>query len=137
MGNHAASHRLIHIGSRIRERRMEVGMSQETLAEKAGISSNTVSRIEGGLTAMSIEIFQELVQILGLDADALLCHAGVSDTGERNAKDILGCISRLGREDQEIVVQTVKALADALEKGRHGDTGSSLDQPFADPADML
>lgn len=118
MGNRAASHRLIHIGSRIRERRLEVGMSQETLAEKAGISPNTVSRIEGGLTAMSIEIFRELVQILGLDAGDLLCHAGVSEDGERNARDILWCISRLEREEQEVVVQTVKALADALEKSR-------------------
>ena len=42
------------------------------MAEKAGISVNTVSRIEGGQAAMSIEIFAKLVEILDADANELL-----------------------------------------------------------------
>ncbi len=55
---------LIDLGNRIRKRRQEIHLSQEVLAEKTGISPNTISRIEGGQTAMSIEIFRKLAVIL-------------------------------------------------------------------------
>ena len=57
MGNRAESQDLIELGNRIRDRRQEISLSQEKVAEQAGISVNTVSRIEGGQSAMSIEIF--------------------------------------------------------------------------------
>lgn len=77
LGNRAISQELIDLVNRIRNRRQEVHLSQEALAEKVGISSNTVSRIEGGQTAMSVEIFRKLVQILGMNADMLLCSGAI------------------------------------------------------------
>ncbi len=118
LGNRAVSQGLIDLGSRIKERRREAGMSQETLAEKAGISPNTVSRIEGGLMAMSVETFQKLVQVLGLDANEMLCHAGLSEEGDRNIRDIFSRIGRMEQREKEIVIQTVRGLVDALEKNR-------------------
>ena len=72
LGNRAGSQELIQLGERIRQKRKDSHLSQETLAEKAGISVNTVSRIEGGQAAMSIEIFAKLVEILDADANELL-----------------------------------------------------------------
>ena len=72
MGNRAESQDLIDLGNRIRKRRQEIHLSQEVLAEKTGISPNTISRIEGGQTAMSIEIFRKLAVILKTDAGTLL-----------------------------------------------------------------
>ena len=46
MSNRAISTELIELGERIRKRRQEMKLSQESFAEKAGISVNTVSRIE-------------------------------------------------------------------------------------------
>lgn len=46
MGNRAESQDLIDLGNRIRKRRQEIHLSQEVLAEKTGISPNTISRIE-------------------------------------------------------------------------------------------
>lgn len=68
MGNRAESQELICLGSRIRELRLSAGLSQEALAEKAGISPHTVSRIEGGLTEMYVETFRKLVHALSADA---------------------------------------------------------------------
>ena len=64
MSNRAISTELIELGERIRKRRQEMKLSQESFAEKAGISVNTVSRIEGGQTAMSVEIFRKMIEIL-------------------------------------------------------------------------
>ncbi len=54
MGRRTASQELLLLGERIRERRIKLRLSQEALAEKAGISANTVSRIEGGQMSMGI-----------------------------------------------------------------------------------
>ena len=72
LGNRAGSQELIQLGERIRQKRKDSHLTQETFAEKAGISVNTVSRIEGGQAAMSIEIFAKLVEILDADANELL-----------------------------------------------------------------
>ena len=66
------SRELVEIGERIRQRRKDSHLSQEAFAEKAGISVNTVSRIEGGQAAMSVEIFSKIVAILEADANELL-----------------------------------------------------------------
>ena len=71
MSNRAISTELIELGERIRKRRQEMKLSQESFAEKAGISVNTVSRIEGGQTAMSVEIFRKMIEILETDANIL------------------------------------------------------------------
>lgn len=118
LGNRAVSQELIDLGSRIKKHRQEAGMSQETLAEKAGISPNTVSRIEGGLMAMSVKTFQKLVQVLGLDANELLCHAGLPENGDRHIKDVFSRVSHMSLKEQTIVAQTVEGLVDALEKNR-------------------
>ena len=70
--NQIISVELMELGNRVRKYRNERHWSQEKLAEKVDVSLNTVSRIEGGQTRMSIEIFMRLVQVLGVDAERLL-----------------------------------------------------------------
>ena len=72
LGNRVKSRELMELGIRIRSRRIELKLSQEELAERAGINSNTVSRIEGGQMAMSVETFRKLVEVLCMGADTLL-----------------------------------------------------------------
>lgn len=113
MGNRAGSQRLIQLGERIRQKRKDSHLSQETFAEKAGISVNTVSRIEGGQAAMSVEIFAKLVEVLDADANELLGRTSAEnpDLAERTMLRI----RRLRPKEQEIVIQTMKALMDGIE----------------------
>jgi len=118
LGNRAGSQRLIQLGERIRQKRKDSHLSQETFAEKAGISVNTVSRIEGGQAAMSVEIFAKLVEVLDTDADELLgrrAKAKENDPVETTAARI----RRLKPKEQKIVIQTMKALMDGME-GKDG-----------------
>lgn len=117
LGNRAGSQDLIELGNRIRDRRNEISMSQEKVAEQAGISANTVSRIEGGQSAMSIEIFIKMVQILGVDANELL---GVnSQTKEDGQCRKMFCrIRHLKQSEQTVVLQTIEALVDGLRQCR-------------------
>ena len=113
MGNRAGSQDLIRLGNRIRDRRNEISMSQEKVAEQAGISANTVSRIEGGQSAMSIEIFIKMVQILGVDANELL---GVSSQTKEDGqcRKMFCRIRHLKQSEQTVVLQTMEAMVDGL-----------------------
>lgn len=117
MGNLAESPELIKLGNRIRDRRKEIHLSQEKVAEKAGVSTNTISRIEGGQTAMSIEIFMKLVEILDTDANQLLGTAALPEE-KGQCQEILFKIRCLKNCDQEVVAKTMKALIEGLQRFR-------------------
>ena len=114
MGNRAGSQRLIQLGERIRQKRKDSHLSQETFAEKAGISVNTVSRIEGGQAAMSVEIFAKLVVVLDTDADELLGRRAKAK-GNDPVETTAARIRRLKPKEQKIVLKTIKALMDRIE----------------------
>ena len=138
LGRRVESQELAALGERIRERRMELRLSQEALAEKAGISANTVSRIEGGQMAMGIGTFINLVQAMDADADSLL--GVISDSGKKRHGDIFHRISHLREPEREIVLwrhgdifhrishlrepereivlRTIEALMESLRRGR-------------------
>lgn len=118
MGNRAGSQELIELGNRIRDRRQEMGMSQEKVAEQAGISVNTVSRIEGGQSAMSIEIFIRIVQVLGVDANRLLGVESTDGGDDEPCRKMLWHIRRLKQREQAALLQTVEALAEGLRRRR-------------------
>ena len=118
MGKRAESKDLIELGNRIRDRRQELRLSQEKVAEKAGISANTVSRIEGGQSAMSIEIFIKMVQILGVDADELLGENGLVTEEDEEYQEMFCRIRHLKHSEQTVVLQTMEALVDGLRQCR-------------------
>ena len=118
MGNRAVSQELIMLGNRIREYRKERGFSQEILAEKSGVSTNTISRIEGGQMAMSVGILQKIVKALGGDANTLL---GVSTEVNETKIWVAAFSSRvqeLKENEQEILKHTMNALIESMEKNR-------------------
>ncbi len=60
------------IGARVRQLRREKDMTQEELAERAGLSKSFVSEIEGGRTAASGLILLKIAQAAGVSVEWLL-----------------------------------------------------------------
>lgn len=107
---------LIEMGNRIQNRRREIRLSQKAVAEEAGISPVTVSRIESGQTEMSVKIFIRLVGILGMDADELLCGIPALDLDAR-CQAVSSRIRCLGQHEQAVVMRTVEVLVEGLHRG--------------------
>lgn len=116
VGRRAESQELLLLGERIRSQRIKLCLSQEALAEKAEISANTVSRIEGGQMSMGIGTFIKLVQAMDADANDLL--GIVPEAGKKQYRDMVHRISHLKAADQKIVLRTVEALVEGLRQGR-------------------
>ena len=60
------------VGSRIKHRRKELGMSQERLAELIDVSVPHMSNIENGKTRFSLQVLVDLTNALKTTPDVLL-----------------------------------------------------------------
>ncbi len=58
---------LLQIGEIIKERRNSLRINQLNLAEMAGISKNTLYKIERGQANPTIEVLKKIADILGLE----------------------------------------------------------------------
>ena len=88
----------LNIGENIRSCRRKMNLTQEQLADKLGVSFQSVSRWENDLTYPDMELIPALTGIFGVSADELL---GVSEAKkEQAAEELLGELARLSdRED--------------------------------------
>lgn len=63
--------RRLHVGARIRSLRLDANLTQEGLAERAGVSRDTVIYAETGRKAMSIDTAHLLARALGEPVSSL------------------------------------------------------------------
>lgn len=103
------------IGARIRAVRIEKGMTQEQLAEKAGVGTTHISHIETGNTIPSLKVLIAIINTLECSADELFCLE------VRQAKPIFtGWIAEAledcGEKETRIITDTVLALKASLRK---------------------
>lgn len=55
------------LGAQIRDRRKVLGITQPDLSEIAGISTNTLYKIETGQANPSIDIINKILDVLGME----------------------------------------------------------------------
>lgn len=67
-------------GQAIQRIRKERGLTQEQLADKAAITSNTVSRLERGLMVPALQTLIDICNALEVGADAILAAYVSADT---------------------------------------------------------
>lgn len=61
------------IGKRIKIARIRANLTQETVAEKIGITPQHVSNIETGNSSVSLTTLVAIANLLGVSVDELLC----------------------------------------------------------------
>lgn len=67
------------VRARLRTLRTTLGLSLDALAARANLSPSTISRIETGKRAISLDVLLPLASALGVDLDALLTVSGDDD----------------------------------------------------------
>jgi transcriptional regulator with XRE-family HTH domain len=71
----------VHVGGRIRTRRLLIGMNQETLARNLGVTFQQVQKYEGGANRVSASRLAEIAAVLGVGIDYFFAGLHASDTG--------------------------------------------------------
>lgn len=97
------------IGKNIRQFRIEKKMSQEDLAEKAGLSSNYIGMIERGEKIPSLTTFINILNSLGVSADMILTD--VLNTGYMVKNSMLNeKIEKLTPQDRVKIYEVIDIL---------------------------
>ena len=102
------------IGQRIRKYRKAQGLSQEELAARAGISVTHMSHIETGNTKLSLPVFVELADALGVQADELLFDRGSERS--RLMAELSDTLDRCTARQLRILTDIVKAAKISLDQ---------------------
>lgn len=90
-----ADHTLeVTIGRNVARYRTQAGMTQAQLAEKIGVSTAFVSRVERGQKMMKVRTLYAVMQALNVSCDALFCQ----DAAASHAENIRLLLTNLPKE---------------------------------------
>ncbi|HHV12849.1 MAG TPA: helix-turn-helix transcriptional regulator [Clostridiales bacterium] len=97
------------IGARIREARLMKNMSQEGLAELAGLSTTHMSHIENGSTKVSLPSLVKVANALNVTLDELVCDSIVKGNAVFES-ELANTISDCDELEIRIISDMAKAL---------------------------
>ncbi len=97
------------IGLRIMQRRKELRLSQEKLAEKIGISKNHLSNIERGKYMPTTECIFKICSAMGNTPDYYLVGTPTSETDE-----IVNLIKTMPTSNQKKITELLRFYIDNL-----------------------
>lgn len=103
------------VGQAIARQRTRCKLSQEQVAERLGIGSEAVSRIERGIVMPNVERLVELATIFGCETADLLTEG--SSRPEDQARRLQGLLSTLNSDDRALVLEFVERLVERLNRG--------------------
>lgn len=82
----------VHVGARIRTRRLLIGMNQETLAKALGLTFQQVQKYEGGANRVSASRLAEIANVLGVSISYFftdLDTAGAATAHELGTRELM------------------------------------------------
>lgn len=102
----------VTLGRHIAERRRARGMTQQELAERVGVESVTLSRLETGVSIPSITRLADIADALDTRLAELV--SGVSSYPSDQAMEIVESLKPLSAEDRALVIGIVRRLTERL-----------------------
>ena len=101
------------IGIRVRRLRKERGLTQQVLAEQAGVEPSNISHIERGATKLSLPTLVCLANALGTTVDGLLCDS-LPQARQPFLGEIAGLLADCDHRELKIITSSLRALRMSL-----------------------
>jgi transcriptional regulator with XRE-family HTH domain len=103
--------KVMDFGERLRKTREDKGLSQQDLAERAGIQASAVSHFELGRRLPSFDNIRRLADALNVTADFLLGRTDVREVAGPEAAALFREYRDLSAEDQQALSKFAEHLA--------------------------
>ena len=105
------------IGQKVKAIRLNRGITQEQLAEAAGVGVTHISHLETGSGTVSLKVFLAIFNYLNCSADEILCK---EITTARPIVDnwLVDLVSDCDQTEIKVIADTVTALKHTLRKNK-------------------
>lgn len=103
------------IGKRIKQRREELGYTQEQFAEKLGLTTNYISTLERGASFPRCEKLILILNGLETSADAIFCDV-LTYSHEYRASILSEQIGKLSSDEQQRILDMVEFMVQQAKK---------------------
>ena len=103
------------IGQRIRKYRKAVGLSQEELADRVGISTTHMSHIETGNTKLSLQVLVAISEALEVTTDSLIYELPQLNKTAL-AKEVVDIIDSSSSKEATILKDVMREMKMILDK---------------------
>lgn len=104
MTSHVMSSIEKRVGARIAQRRRLAGLSQARLAERIGVTTETISRIETGTTSPPLRRIESIAKALGVELHDLLRAVDARAPEDAAVERLLRLVSKKPAYEIEFVV---------------------------------
>lgn len=105
------------LGYTVRNERERLGLSQSSLAERAGVSTRTISDIETCNGNPELATLIPLTQYLRISIDSVVQEDEADTTTYQIMKELQTC----SEDDRQIALRTLRELLSALKEKEHSD----------------
>jgi transcriptional regulator with XRE-family HTH domain len=102
------------VGNRIREIRLERGLTQEEVGEAVGVSYSYIGRIERGQKNISLQTLSKIAHALNVSESDLFAYTGKFSFETKNELEIKEILSVLARQDLQNLTKAKNILFDTL-----------------------
>ena len=106
------------IGKRIKIERIKADLTQEKLAEMAGLSPTHMSNVETGSTRFGLTLMVSIANALGVTLDDLICDS-VTHARVQFEQDIADILSDCDTYEIRMIADMAQALKDTLRRDAH------------------
>ena len=107
------------IGKRIQKARNALGLTQEALSEKIGVSTNYLSKVEGGHERPNLELLGKISAAADISLSELL--TGVVEERQYLHKDIAGILASCSPEKIRLIYEVILRIAQYSENHEPGE----------------
>lgn len=106
------------LGAQIRAARKKNGLTQQKLADRAGLAIKTIQDTERGKKNATYDTLSRIIECLGVSADTLFPTK--TPISNEKLQNLIRKIQLCNPENQEILLNTVIFLADQLLSEENG-----------------
>ena len=100
------------VGERIRAYRTKAGLSQESLAEKAGLHSTYIGQLERGEKNATLESIEKVARALEVSFETLFKHIVGGLAQNESAEQCYSLIVNLPEKEQRAILELVRKAID-------------------------
>lgn len=94
------------LGKRIKNLRLEKGLTQENLAEYVGCNTSHISNIENSYTKLSLNVLLAVANALNVSVDYLLADQ-LNSTSTVLSQEIIKKLNKCDDKDKERIIQII------------------------------